>query len=458
MVNKVPDVNELNREQLIELVELLLARVATLEKQVAQLKQGQAKAVKKTSGNSSVPPSQDQKANRPAQPKAKVGAKRGHTGSSRRRMEPDEIIECRVSHCQSCGMELTHCPQWVVGRHQVLDVPPIRPLVREARRYRTTCPNCQRQQTAVYPAGFEKGRMFGPHLGQVVLYLHEAHPLSYERVQRILADVCGLKVSVGALVNGVKRAETDLKHAAAAIRQQLQQARVVGSDETTARVDGVTYWQWVFQTPQLAYHVIRPSRSAQVIREVLAEAHPQVWVSDVLSSQMCHPATDYQICLAHQVRDLQYAIDTHHCSWATAMQALFQEAMHLHRQRDALDDAPFQRQRDAYEARLDTLLATLPDHVESETLRSRFVKHRRALLLFLQRDDVPPTNNASEQALRNSVIYRKVTGGFRSDWGADLYANLISILETARRQGRAIFETLAAILNGHPVFDPAHSA
>jgi transposase len=80
------------------------------------------------------------------------------------------------------------------------------------------------------------------------------------------------------------------------------------------------------------------------------------------------------------------------------------------------------------------------------------------LLLFLHRDDVPPTNNASERALRNSVIYRKVTGGFRSDWGADLYAALISILETARRRDLPIFETLAAILDGHPVFDVVPSA
>jgi transposase len=81
--------------------------------------------------------------------------------------------------------------------------------------------------------------------------------------------------------------------------------------------------------------------------------------------------------------------------------------------------------------------------------------HRHALLLFLHRHDVPPTNNAAEQALRNSVIYRKVTGGFCSEWAPDLYADLISILETARRQQRPIFETLASILDGQSVFGMA---
>ena len=72
--------------------------------------------------------------------------------------------------------------------------------------------------------------------------------------------------------------------------------------------------------------------------------------------------------------------------------------------------------------------------------------------MFLERDDVPPTNNASEQALRNSVIYRKVTGGFRTQWGAQLYATVISILETARRQGLDLFQVLASVLAGQPAF------
>jgi transposase len=72
----------------------------------------------------------------------------------------------------------------------------------------------------------------------------------------------------------------------------------------------------------------------------------------------------------------------------------------------------------------------------------------------LHRPDVPPTNNASEQALRNSVIYRKVTGGFRTPQGATLYANLVSILETARRQQRSFFDILTSLLAGQPAFCP----
>lgn len=454
------ELEQLDKEALIELVKLLLGRITTLERQVER-SQGKAKPekeVNKTPENSSMPPSQGQKANRAEKAKAKRGPQFGHVGKSLKRAEPDEIIECRLEACTACGTSLEAAKHWLIGSHQVIDIPAIKPIVTEARRYRVICPCCKKRQTAEYIEGFEKGRKFGRNLESLVLYLHCAHPLSYERVQRVLKDMCQLDISLGAVQNQVKRAEAAVKQAAEAIREQVKQAAVIGSDETTARVDGVSWWQWVFQTPQWVYNVIEPSRSAQVIATVMADAQPQVWVSDLFSSQLLNPATRYQICLAHQVRDLQYAIDAHQCQWAEDVQNLLQHSMKLNQARSKGEDLVFHNKVKDCESKLDKLLEVYPGNVDSERLRHRFVKHRQAILLFLHRDDVPPTNNASEQALRNSVIYRKVTGGFRSDWGAQFYANVISILETARRQGRDIFQTLVAVLRGQAVFAHTLSA
>jgi len=449
MTTRREELEELNKEALIDAYLLLEKRVETVERQMGELKRALGIKPAKTSENSSRPPSQDQKETVQKQKKKKRGAKKGHQGSSRQRLEADEVIECRVSICRDCGRDLSDLPQHIAGRHQVIDMPPLRAIVREIIRYGRYCPCCANYQRAESPPGFERGRVVGE---QLVLYLHYAHPLSYGRVARILSEVYGVQLREGTLVSIVQRAKSRLKQAADVIHEQVKQATVLGSDETGARVDGVSYWQWVFQTPQFAYYVIRPSRSAQVIEDVMGEAQPQVWVSDVLSSQMCHPAQAYQICLAHQLRDLQYLVDTHGCEWASEMQALFRRAIHLHNLRNDLSDKRFHLFAQAHEWCLDKLLKTTPVSDDSQRLWRRFHKHRQALLLFLQRSDVPPTNNASEQALRNSVIYRKVTGGFRSDWGAELYANLLSILETARRQGRSIFEILQMIFAHQPNF------
>lgn len=452
MSKRRKQLQKLRKEALIESHLLLEQRIRTLEKQVADLRsllEERLPKPTKTSTNSSVPPSQDEKGNREAKPRQKRGPKAGHVGRSRKRVPPDEIVEYRVATCRACGEDLAHHPQHEVGRRQVIDLPPIRPIVRDIVRYGCYCPGCDTYQRAAMPPAHAHKGLFGRNVEQLVLYLHYAHPLSYERVQRILADQYHLSISVGTLVNIVRRARTRLARVAESIRQQLQQAPVIGSDETGTRVDGRSQWQWVFQTPRWAYFTIVDSRASPVIQQVLDDATPEVWVSDLFSAQLCHPAHAYQVCLAHQVRDLQYAIDTAACTWAGDMQALFYEVIALTHQRDAPD---FNPKSVALHERLDRLLDTYPVSEASQRLWRRYDKHRSALLLCLERADVPPTNNASEQALRNSVIYRKVTGGFRTAWGAQVYATLISILETARRQGHNIAQTLAAILASQPAF------
>jgi transposase len=446
------ELEQLDKADLIEGYLLLEKRLATVEGQLNALKQAIGIKTAKTPENSSLPPSQRQKATLKPKQKAKRGPKKGHVGKSRQRQEPDEIVECRVSYCGGCGHDLSTLPQHEAGRHQIIDLPPMRPVVREVVRYGRYCPGCQTYQRAGAPSGYEPGRVLGPHLEGVVLYLHYAHPLSYERVQTILGDMTGVKLGIGTLVNIVKRGQNTLQQGAGAIRQRIQQAAVVGSDETGVRVDGQNQWQWVFETPHWAYYVIRPSRAAQVLRDVMADAKPQVWVSDAYAAQMKHPAQHYQLCLAHQLRDLQYLIDAEDCHWARQMQTLFRRAIHLQHVRDKLSARRFDLFVQACTWKLDKLLADEPPSQDSQRLWRRFHKHRSALLLFLERDDVPPTNNASEQALRNSVIYRKVTGGFRTAWGAELYANLLSILETARRQTRSVPAILSSVFTADPQF------
>jgi transposase len=214
----------------------------------------------------------------------------------------------------------------------------------------------------------------------------------------------------------------------------VKQASVVGSDETRVRVNGQPWWQWVFQTPHWVYMRIHRRRTAAVIAEDLPSAQPEVWVSDLGAMQLHHPAQHLQVCLAHQVPDLQYAIDGYRCRWAYRLQTLFYQAIRLVGHRLQLSPELFTVQVNFILRAFQQLFRYYPNNPDSQRLHARYTKHQANLFLFLLRTDVPPTHNASEQALRNSVIYRKVTGGFRTLPGAKTYADLISILESARRQ------------------------
>ena len=81
-----------------------------------------------------------------------------------------------------------------------------------------------------------------------------------------------------------------------------------------------------------------------------------------------------------------------------------------------------------------------------QRLRKRYVKHRAALFTFLQRADVPPDNNACERVLRHGVVHRKVSGGFRSDWGAQTFATVATVLQTAQKRGQDALTTLHSLL------------
>lgn len=457
-----------------------LAQMAVLEAEVAALRAGSAPPAsghppKKTSRNASVPPAADRKPNRRSlaadASRPRRGARRGHPGHGRRRVAPrdiDVVVPCRPTHCGGCGSALPMVGGTVVGRRQVVEIPPVRPVVVEAQRLRLRCRHCQQCTTGTYPVGFGVRGTLGPRVVALAALLHEQHHVAYARLGQVFADVFGLQVSEGTLVAAVGELGQALQPAAAAIAEAVRQAPVIGSDETGVRIDGVTHWEWVFQTPTAAYHTIEPRRNTAVVTSFLAGAQPGVWVSDLWKPQLAAGAVHYQICLAHQLRDLEYARQAETGparqvarAWAAGVRRLLLEAVHLRHQQDAgLIGAADSAVRVAeIERVMDGLLAMEFAGEYSVPLQRRFQTHRAGLWTFLHDPAVPPTNNASEQSLRPSVIHRKVTGGFRSLGHAQGYAALRTVLETARKRGENAFAHLLAAAGTHlPLLAQFHLA
>ena len=463
----------LSPREVIALVRQLEARLRAVEAELAaaQARNAELEAElarrggpPKTPQNSATPPSKGFKRERPAGEGAKRGPPFGHPGTSRRRAQPDWVVLCQPTHCAGCGADLMAVLQERVGTSQVVELPPVRPVVLEAWRYAARCPHCGAPTTADYPAGFEPTRAFGPHLEALWTYLHEQHHVSYARLATLGRDLWGLAISQGALANALRRVASCLQPEATAIREQVRASPIIGSDETSARVAGRTHWQWVFQTPTASYHVIVPRRNGEVVADFLGDAVPGTWVSDLWKPQLNAAAERHQICLAHQLRELQYVVDKERSAWAGECQALFRLAIHRahQRERGELWGAAYTAAVRKIEADCDALLAAPVAGAEASRLWVRFREHRDSLFVFLYNPAVPPTNNASEQALRHSVVHRKVTGGFRSDWGADAHAIVTTILDTARKRGEDLLPTLhatigppAAIPPGFPFLAPA---
>ena len=250
----------------------------------------------------------------------------------------------------------------------------------------------------------------------------------------------------GAIANMLQRTATPFAKEADTIAAIVRNSPVIASDETSARVCGKTWWQWLFASASAVYHTIVPARGKCVPVEFLGGIKPKVWISDRLAAQCTH-AEAHQFCLAHLIRDAQYAIDAGDDIFAPGFKAFLQKACAIGRKRAGLADATIAGHTRTLKRELDRLLALAPTKGEGIHLQAAIrVDARDKLLVFLTRRDVEPTNNGAERGLRPSVIFRKVTNCFRSRWGAKVYADLRSIVATGRIKGRSPLASLRAVL------------
>jgi transposase len=451
-VTQLPNLDHMSHAEKDDLIRALWAQVQGL---TARLTEVEAKLDEpgKTPDNSSVPPSKGQKPNQPEKAK-RVGPRKGslgRKGGGRLLSDtPDETVTVKAAACAHCQAALTDADQVLHGRYDKIDLPPVRPVVTRVERYAGHCTCCGGVTLPPAPVGMEEASPFSINIVALMIYLRFTHAISYRRLTQMMLHLYGLQISEGAVDAMLQRAKPCFDDQVAAILARLRRSRIVCSDETTVRIDGRTHWNWVFQNDQVVIHIVRDSRAANVVTETMAGHRPAIWVSDLYGAQQGH-ADGWQVCLAHQLRDCQYAIDAGDAIFAPRMKALLLRAVVLARRRKTLAESTRRNYQRRLDRDLNAIMVLAPTNRHGKRLRKRYGKVRNHLFTFLEHPDVPPDNNGSERELRPTATYRKVTGGFRSKWGADLFAGVRSVVGTARRRGIDAFHAIRAVLDGEPV-------
>ena len=417
------DLQQLSKEELIDLV-LRLQRPD------------------KTSRTSSKPPSSDRKERRDeAKP---GGAKPGHQGKARRMSDRfDRLVVHRPEQCPCCSVDLPgDGPAETMSEHDAIDLPEILPLIERHRRLSMRCPSCGVIVVAPLPDA-AKGTPFGPRIHAVATYLKTFQALSYERLQGAFADLFGLTISQGGLMNMLRRSQAAFVPKRDAAIAALRRAQVVASDETGVRIEGSNAYQWVFRSSEAVVHRAALTRGAVVVRDLMDGHRPQVWCSDRYSAQQGH-ADAHQTCLAHLARDVAYADETSDDMVPSRLRLWLKRVFALADGIETFAASTIAAKRRTLERSLADILAAPTACDLARDLQMKFRRARDQLLIFSAYPGlVEPTNNACERALRPSVIQRKVTNGYRSMWAAQGEADIRTVVDTARlRPGTNAFKTI----------------
>lgn len=439
----------------------LVAEVAALRAQVAELQA----LLRQNSSNSNRPPSSDAPADRESRPgKPPSGRSRGgqpgHKGWKRTLLPPEKVNrtkDCFPSSCRRCGESLPRRPDERPLRHQVVDVPPIKPDVTEYRLHRVTC-DCGRVTCGALPAGVPRG-MCGPRLMALIGLLTGIYKLSRREAGRALGDVLGVDLSLGAL----SESEDDVSQAVAI---PVEEARVHASLEPAKHVDATGWRQsgqartlWTIATPLVTVFGIVADASRVKLRGLFAAVRG-ILITDRGTQFGFWAMEKRQICWAHLIRRFAGFAERNGQVGRLGDDLLFWSQTMLHYWHQVRDGTLSRR-------RFRKIMVSVRPLVEGLLARgvrldvrgvsgscADVLEHRLALWTFVDHDGIDPTNNHAERELRAFVLWRKKSFGSQSDRGCRFAARIMTVAHSLRKQNRHVLayltEACRASLTGRP--------
>jgi transposase len=198
------------------------------------------------------------------------------------------------------------------------------------------------------------------------------------------------------------------------------------------------------------YITISPNRGFATVQQTFPEGLPNATlVSDSWAAQLKTPAKNHQLCLAHLFRELNFFQEMYHIKWVADMKDILSKAIKL-KNSMASDqyDQPFKERNDLISEFDELINQELPKkYSKIFALQRRLKKRKLQVFNFLFYPHVPYDNNGSERAIRNLKVKQKVSGGFRSERGAEIFAVLRSVIDTIIKKGGNPSDSLRFAIN-----------
>ena len=441
------------------IIRLLLAKIAGLE---ARIERGQ-----KTPQNSSLPPSTQHPHARPQPEKRKSKKKRGGQHGHEKHERPliptencTDVQSHKPAECRRCGAKLSgNDPEPL--RHQVWELPEIKPLVTEYQRHRLRCPQCGETTCADLPPGVPCGQS-GPRLIAFAALLMAYFRQSKRRTALFLGDLLNQPCCPSLAVKMQTLATAAVRSSYEELAAELPKQEQLGGDESPTKEGKSKAWLWTLVAPKFTVFAMRRTREATVLDELLTDQFAGVVTCD--RAKMYWRLGRLQWCWAHLIRDFQALIDRGNAQTKRLGYDLRRAAKTLFRhwsdyRNVAITWAALQRRLAPVRREVERLLhrGMTSGNRQMQGMCRELYEHRPWLWTFARCRGVEPTNNASERALRHSVIWRKLSFGVQSAGGSRFVETMLTVIETCRQQGRNLLSFLTAAIKSHLAHQPAPS-
>jgi transposase len=460
-------------DAVVNLVEELLSKIVMLESRLEAVENQQSK----NSKNSSKPPSSDGFGKRTkslrGKSEKKSGGQPGHPGST---LEWSEKVDDTIVHpaveCEGCGKSLIATVVSQLEARQVYDLPPLELLVTEHQVEVKCCQNCGLINRGQFPANVTNMVQYGEGIKGLMVYLMEGQLIPSERTRELLEEAFKCHISEGTLYNAREQCYTNLEEVAKYLKQEVEQAEVGCFDETGLRVNGKLMWLHVACTDSLTYYFIHAKRGqiAMDAMDILPNFQGTS-VHDGLASY-AHYDCKHGLCNAHHLRELLFVVERYQQVWADEMMILLVDIKKLVEaaKDDGLENLTSEQISDC-ERRYQEILekgftANPPPPIEPDApkkkgrpkqsppknLLDRLKDNQSAVLAFMYDFRVPFDNNQAERDLRMMKLKQKISGGFRSEMGAQMFCRIRGYISTLRKQGIDVLDALRQVLLGNPIF------
>lgn len=394
----------------------------------------------------------------------KQGAQPGHKYHKRTLVPIEDLKECHVHrphHCKGCSAPLSgHDTEPL--RHQIVELPPIKPSVIEHQLHRLTCDHCGTQTRAKLPQGVSSSG-YGPRLAAFTGLLTGAYRMAKRPTQRLLNEGFGVKMSLGTVVNLGFECSQAVREPVDEARAWVKEQPVINADETGWKTKGQRRYLWVAVTRFVTVFLISISRSKAVAQQLLGtvvgnEDGEQRTVyqgtlgTDRYGAYTWVGVSNRQVCWAHLRRDFQKMVDSDDGLADIGQSLIFEHDQVFglwHKVRDGtLSRAEFARRLDPHRRSVKILLEMGKKRKGAQSgMCAEILKVEGALWSFVWREGVEPTNNGAERAVRPGVQWRKGSGGSQSWQGENFVARMLTVKATLRSQGRDVLDYLSEAIS-----------